>query len=191
MIFNNHSKFNGCHAFLSASQFHWIRYSDEKVIDKYAKQQAAKKGTELHDFASKCIQLGQKLPQSKKTLNSFVNDAIGYRMETEQVLFYSENCFGTADAISFDEKERFLRIHDLKTGITPAHFEQLMIYAAMFCLEYSYDPNSISIELRLYQNDEVLILEPDPRDICDIMDTIVRFDKLINKEKLGVDYYGI
>ena len=66
-----------------------------------------------------------------------------------------------------------------------------MIYAAMFCLEYSYDPNSISIELRLYQNDEVLILEPDPRDICDIMDTIVRFDKLINKEKLGVDYYGI
>lgn len=191
MIFNNHSKFNGCHAFLSASQFHWIRYSDEKVIDKYAKQQAAKKGTELHDFASKCIQLGQKLPQSKKTLNSFVNDAIGYRMETEQVLFYSENCFGTADAISFDEKERFLRIHDLKTGITPAHFEQLMIYAAIFCLEYSYDPNSISIELRLYQNDEVLILEPDPRDICDIMDTIVRFDKLINKEKLGVDYYGI
>ena len=191
MIFNNHSKFNGCHAFLSASQFHWIRYSDEKVIDNYAKQQAARKGTELHDFASKCIQLGQKLPQSKKTLNSFVNDAIGYRMETEQVLFYSENCFGTADAISFDEKERFLRIHDLKTGITPAHFEQLMIYAAMFCLEYSYDPNSISIELRLYQNDEVLILEPDPRDICDIMDTIVRFDKLINKEKLGVDYYGI
>lgn len=191
MIFNNHSKFNGCHAFLSASQFHWIRYSDEKIIDKYAKQQAAKKGTELHDFASKCIQLGQKLPQSKKTLNSFVNDAIGYRMETEQVLFYSENCFGTADAISFDEKERFLRIHDLKTGITPAHFEQLMIYAAIFCLEYSYDPNSISIELRLYQNDEVLILEPDPRDICDIMDTIVRFDKLINKEKLGVDYYGI
>ena len=191
MIFNNHSKFNGCHAFLSASQFHWIRYSDEKVIDKYAKQQAAKKGTELHDFASKCIQLGQKLPQSKKTLNSFVNDAIGYRMETEQVLFYSENCFGTADAISFDEKERFLRIHDLKTGITPAHFEQLMIYAAMFCLEYNYDPNTISIELRLYQNDEVLILEPDPRDICDIMDTIVRFDKLINKEKLGVDYYGI
>ena len=191
MIFNNHSKFNGCHAFLSASQFHWIRYSDEKVIDKYAKQQAAKKGTELHDFASKCIQLGQKLPQSKKTLNSFVNDAIGYRMETEQVLFYSENCFGTADAISFDEKERFLRIHDLKTGITPAHFEQLMIYAAIFCLEYNYDPNSISIELRLYQNDEVLILEPDPRDICDIMDTIVRFDKLINKEKLGVDYYGI
>ena len=190
MNFNKHLNLSGCHAFLSASQYHWIRYSEEKLLDKYIKQQAAKKGSELHDFASKCIQLGQKLPNSKKTLNAFVNDAIGYRMETEQVLFYSENCYGTADAISFDEKERFLRIHDLKTGITPAHFEQLMIYAAMFCLEYSYDPNSISIELRLYQNDEVLILEPDPRDICDIMETIVRFDKLINKEKLGEEYYG-
>ena len=111
-------------------------------------------------------------------------------METEQVLFYSENCYGTADAISFDEKERFLRIHDLKTGITPAHFEQLMIYAAMFCLEYGHNPEKITMELRLYQNDEVLILEPDPRDICDIMETIVRFDKLINKEKLGEEYYG-
>lgn len=190
MNFNKHSNLSGCHAFLSASQYHWIRYSEEKLIDKYTKQQAAKKGSELHDFASKCIQLGQKLPKSKKTLNAFVNDAIGYRMETEQVLFYSENCYGTADAISFDEKERFLRIHDLKTGITPAHFEQLMIYSAMFCLEYGHNPEKITIELRLYQNDEVLILEPDPRDICDIMETIVRFDKLINKEKLGEEYYG-
>ena len=188
MNFNNHSKLNGMHAFLSASQFHWIRYSDEKIVDRYNKQLQIRKGTELHDFASKCIKLGQKLPKSKKTLNAFVNDAIGYRMETEQVLFYSENCFGTADAISFNEKERFLRIHDLKTGINPAHFEQLMIYAAMFCLEYGHQPESLEIELRLYQNDEVLILEPDALDITSIMDTIVKFDKLINKEKMGVDY---
>lgn len=188
MNFNNHSNLNGCHAFLSASQFHWIRYSDEKIVDRYNKQLAVKKGTELHDFASRCIQLGQKLPKSKKTLNAFVNDAIGYRMETEQVLFYSENCFGTADAISFNEKERFLRIHDLKTGVNPAHFEQLLIYSAMFCLEYGYKPETLTIELRLYQNDEVLILEPDPQDISNIMKTIVRFDKLINKEKMGVEY---
>lgn len=188
MNFNDHSKLNGCHAFLSASQFHWIRYSDEKIVDRYQKQLAVKKGTELHDFASRCILLGQKLPKSKKTLNAFVNDAIGYRMETEQVLFYSENCFGTADAISFNEKERFLRIHDLKTGVTPAHFEQLMIYTAMFCLEYGYRPETITVELRLYQNDEVLIMEPEAEDISAIMDTIVRFDKLINKEKMGVEY---
>ncbi len=188
MIFNDHSKLNGCHAFLSASQYHWIRYTDEKIIDRYNKQQAVKRGTELHDFASKCIQLGQKLPKSKKTLNSFVNDAIGYGMETEKVLFYSENCFGTADAISFNEKERFLRIHDLKTGVNPAHFEQLLIYAAMFCLEYGYKPEKIKVELRLYQNDEILVLEPIPEDISAIMDTIVRFDKLIKKEKMGVEY---
>ena len=188
MIFNDHSKLNGCHAFLSASQYHWIRYSDEKIIDRYNKQLAVKRGTELHDFASKCIQLGQKLPKSKKTLNSFVNDAIGYGMETERVLFYSENCFGTADAISFNEKERFLRIHDLKTGVNPAHFEQLLIYAAMFCLEYNYKPEQIRIELRLYQNDEILVLEPIAEEIRDIMDTIVRFDKLIKKEKMGVEY---
>ena len=188
MIFNDHSKLNGCHAFLSASQYHWIRYTDEKIIDRYNKQLAVKRGTELHDFASKCIQLGQKLPKSKKTLNSFVNDAIGYGMETERVLFYSENCFGTADAISFNEKERFLRIHDLKTGVNPAHFEQLLIYAAMFCLEYNYKPEQIRIELRLYQNDEILVLEPIAEEIRDIMDTIVRFDKLIKKEKMGVEY---
>lgn len=188
MNFNNHSKLSGCHAFLSASQFHWIRYTDEKIVDRYNKQLAVKKGTELHDFASRCIKLGQKLPKSKKTLNAFVNDAIGYRMETEQVLFYSENCFGTADAISFNEKERFLRIHDLKTGVNPAHFEQLLIYTAMFCLEYGCKPETIKVELRLYQNDEVLILEPDPKDIDVIMDTIVRFDKLIDKVKMGDEY---
>lgn len=188
MNFNNHSKLSGMHAFLSASQYHWIRYSEEKIVDRYNKMLAVKKGTELHDFASKCIELGQKLPKSKKTLNAFVNDAIGYRMETEQVLFYSENCFGTADAISFNEKERFLRIHDLKTGVIPAHFEQLMIYSAMFCLEYGHDPANIKIELRIYQNDEVIVMEPEAQDIADIMDTIVRFDKLIDKEKQGVEY---
>lgn len=188
MNFNNHSKLSGCHAFLSASQYHWIRYSDEKIVQKYNSAIDVRMGTELHDFASKCIQLGQKLPRSKKTLNSFVNDAIGFRMESEQVLFYSENCFGTADAISFDLKDKLLRIHDLKTGKTPAHFEQLMIYAAMFCLEYGYQPTHINIELRIYQSDEILIVEPDPEEIFEIMETIIRFDKIINKRKLEDDY---
>lgn len=171
------------HAFLSASQYHWIRYSDDKIVQRYHTDQSRRKGTELHDFAQRCIELGQRLPKSKKTLNSFVNDAIGYHMQSEQVLFYSENCFGTADAITFDEKERFLRIHDLKTGVIPAHFEQLMIYTAMFCLEYNHKPDKITTELRIYQNDEVFIMEPEPEDIYNIMATIERFDKLIKKEK--------
>jgi hypothetical protein len=31
----------------------------------------------------------------------YVNDAIGYQMTPEQPIYYSENCVGTADAISF------------------------------------------------------------------------------------------
>lgn len=63
-------------------------------------------------------------------MNMYVNDAISFRMVPEQILFYSENCFGTADTIVF--RNGTLRIHDLKTGVVPAHMEQLEIYAALF-----------------------------------------------------------
>ena len=113
--------------------------------------------------------------------NVLVNDAIGYGMTPEQPLMYSDNCFGTADAISF--KKNFLRIHDLKTGVTQAHVEQLMIYAALFCLEYNQDPNRIDMELRLYQTDEVKVTNPNPEDILCIMDKIVEFDKVLDRIK--------
>lgn len=139
------------------------------------------KGTELHALAEQLIRLGVKLPKSKKTLNMYVNDAIGYQMTPEQPLFYSDNCFGTVDAISF--KNNFLRIHDLKTGDTPAHMEQLMVYMALFCLEYEMDPTHFDAELRIYQSDDVLIETPDPKDIWYIMDKIVLFDQCLNKVK--------
>lgn len=126
MNFNNHSNLEGQHAFLGASKYHWINYSEDKVADAYSKFLATQKGTVLHAFAAQCISLGQKLPKSQKTLNMYVNDAIGYKMTPEQTLFYSENCFGTADSISY--RSGLLRIHDLKTGVIPAHMEQLMIY---------------------------------------------------------------
>lgn len=179
MKFNDHHQLNGCHAFLSASQWHWINYDDDHLIDRYLTNQAAKRGTELHEFAATCIKLNQKLPRSAKTLNLYVNDAINYHMTPEQVLFYSENCFGTTDAISF--RNNFLRIHDLKTGEIPAHMEQLEIYAALFCLEYNVDPNAIDIELRLYQSNEVSILNPEKTDILYIMDKIKRFDSKIKE----------
>ena len=78
MNFNNHSKLEGLHAFLGASKYHWINYSEEKVADTYLKFLAVQKGTTLHAFAAQCIELGQKLPQSRKTLNMYVNDAIGH-----------------------------------------------------------------------------------------------------------------
>lgn len=78
MNFNNHSNLEGLHAFLGASKYHWINYSEDKVADSYNKYLATLKGTQLHEFAAQCIKLGQKLPKSKKTLNNYVNDAIGY-----------------------------------------------------------------------------------------------------------------
>lgn len=179
MNFNKYSQLEGKHAFLGASKFHWINYDEEKLLSSYKNFLATKKGTELHDFAATCIKLGQKLPKSKKTLNMYVNDAIGYKMTPEQVLYYSDNCFGTADSISF--RDGLLRIHDLKTGATPAHMEQLMIYAALFCLEYKVKPGDIDMELRLYQSDEVLYHNATAEDILPIIDKIISFDKLINR----------
>lgn len=183
MNFNTHSDLEGRHAFLGASKYHWINYDENKVAEAYSKFLATQKGTVLHEFAAQCILLGQKLPKSQKTLNMYVNDAIGFKMTPEQPLYYSENCFGTADSISF--KKDILRIHDLKTGVTPAHMEQLEIYAALFCLEYRVKPSDIQMELRLYQNNEILIHNPTAEDIVPIIDKIVSFDKILNEVREG------
>ena len=181
MNFKKHFELEGQHAFLSASKYHWINYDENKVAESYSKFLATLKGTTLHEFAAQCIKLGQKLPKSQKTLNMYVNDAIGFRMTPEQPLFYSEHCFGTADAISF--RNNLLRIHDLKTGTIPAHMEQLLVYAALFCLEYGYKPANIDIELRIYQNNEILYCNPTADVIVPIIDKIITFDKVITKIK--------
>lgn len=181
MNFNKHLELEGSHAFLSASKYHWINYDEEKLATTYTKFLATQRGTVLHEFACQCIRLGEKLPKNERTLNRYVNDAIGFKMETEQPLKYSENCFGTADAISF--KKNILRIHDLKTGTNPSSMHQLEIYTALFCLEYGIKPNDIDIELRLYQNDDVIVYEPSVKDILYIMDKIITFDILLEKMK--------
>lgn len=177
MVFNNHTNLEGLHAPFGASKSSWLRYNDEKVVEVYQNMRAAEVGTRLHEWAKQTIDLGIKQPRSKKTIYSYVNDAIGFKMSTEVVLFYSERFFGTADAISF--RDNFLRIHDLKTGVRPVHIEQLEIYAALFCLEYKIKPTNIKIELRIYQNDEVLVHEPLPEDIVVIMDKIIHLNKLL------------
>lgn len=179
MNFNDHSSFKGCHAFLSASKYHWVNYTDEKLQATYRTSMEAQRGTELHELAARCIKMGVKLRSSKQTLNQYVNDAIGYRMVPEQVLFYSPNCFGTADAIAF--RNNLLRIHDLKNGVTKASVVQVEVYAALFCLEYNFRPGDIGMELRLYQNDEILIHVPELDSIAHIMDRIVTFDKMIDQ----------
>lgn len=182
MLFNKHSDLAGQHAFLSASKYHWINYDEEKLDRVFTARMAAAHGTDLHNFALDAIRLGVKLPKSAKTLHLYVNDAIGYRMTPEQMLFYSINAFGTADTIAFRRNK--LRIHDLKTGKLQASVHQLEVYAALFCLEYRYKPAEIEIELRIYQNDEVQVYEGDPDVITHIMDKIVMFDKRLNALRL-------
>ena len=182
MHFNDHWKLKDKHAFLGASQCSWLNYDEERLVAVYQNMMAKERGTRLHAFAAECISLNQKLPRSNKTLNLYVNDAIGYHMTPEQILYYSDNCFGTADAILF--KNNFLRIHDLKTGVGKTHIEQLEIYAALFCLEYKFDPEKIGMELRIYQNDEVRIHQPLPEEIRSIMNQIIEFDKIIEKVKM-------
>ena len=182
MIFNEHSNYEGLHAFLSASKYHWINYDDPKIAESFYDYRASVRGTEQHAFAATCINLGQRLPDTKQTLNMYVNDAIGFRMKPEQVLFYSEHCFCTADAIAF--RNRLLRIHDLKTGRIPGHMEQLRINAATFCLEYRVDPRDIDIELRIYQYDQMVVEKPTPEDIVLLCDKIVHADKVIRTIQL-------
>lgn len=179
MNFNKHSKLEGTHAPFSASQPSWLNYTDNKAVEVFHNKKAAERGTRLHAWAKETIDLGIKQPRSKKTLCAYVNDAIGFKMSTEVVLYYSDRFFGTADAICF--RDGFLRIHDLKTGKGKVHMQQLMIYAALFCLEYKIRPGEIDMELRIYQNDEIVGFNPTAEDILPIMDYIVHIDKILEK----------
>lgn len=173
----------GAHAFLGASKYSWLNYDEQKLAQVYKNHQAVELGTQLHAYACQAIKLKQKQPKSRKTICMYINDAIGFQMEPEQPLYYSENCFGTADAICF--RKNLLRIHDLKTGTTPASLKQLYIYSALFCLEYKVKPADIEMELRIYQNDEIIYGNPTPEDIVPIMDKIVTFDQIIKQIKEG------
>lgn len=181
MNFNEHFKLSGAHSFLSPSSYHWVNYDDEKLIQRYRTSQEAARGTALHSYAEMAIRLKQKQPRTTKTICQYINDSIGYRQETEQVLYYSENAFGTVDSISF--RDNHLRIFDLKNGITPANMMQLRVYAAFFCLEYDYIPDDIKMELRIYQNDEVEIEFADPEIVFAIMTKIKTFDMIIRQLK--------
>lgn len=183
MNFSAHSELEGMHAFLSPSNYHWINYDEEKLVSRFKNYRAAQLGTELHEFANMAIKLGVKLPKTNKTLNLYVNDAIGFKMETEQILFYSINCFGTADAISF--KKNLLRVHDLKNGETKASPNQLLVYNAIFCLEYDIKPTDIEIENRIYQFDQINPYIPDPEEVLYIMDKIVTHDRKLEELRMN------
>lgn len=185
MLFNKHSGLDGLHALLSASKPYWLNYTDDKLDHFVMTNLAAARGTKLHLLAKLHIELGVTMPRNGTTLSEYINDAIGFKMKPEQPLVYSEFAFGTADCISFKRPRgadrHLLRIHDLKNGTSKASDKQLKVYAAYFCLEYEQKPAEIDIELRIYQNDEIFVIIPDPDDITHIMDRIVSTDRRIRE----------
>lgn len=204
MIFNKHLDLEEAHAILSPSSYHWLNYDNEDAFfDRYRAIFAQAIGTSLHSLSKDLINhrirlnkgdkkillvhlLGDGIPKAVidldiwyPTIMNYVNDAIGFRMTPEVPLVYSENAFGTTDAISF--RDDILRIHDLKTGVTPAKMDQLMLYAAYFCLEYKINPKDIQTKLRIYQSGQALTFDPEWEDISEVIDKVIRADKVIQK----------
>lgn len=180
MPFKDHSHLANMHATLSASVNSWTNYDLEKLETTYRAKLAAAHGSRQHDFAAEAIRLRQRLEDIPLTLNMYVNDAIGYRMTPEQVLFFHPDAFGTADAI--DDRDDYLRIFDLKTGLTEASVRQLEVYAAYYCLEYKKNPMKLNgMEFRIYQSDQIKTFEGDPHTITQIMETTKLFVQHIVK----------
>ena len=204
MILNPHLDLKGKHATFGASKWHWINYeTDEDFERAMIAEWAADVGTGVHDFARRQIKYGKKVGNNKDARNNlliflledckipeyaididrifenyrnYVNDCIGFHMTPEAPIYYGDNVFGTTDAILFTDNT--LRIFDLKTGVRDVHPEQLMIYVAFFCLEYRIKPKDITIELRIYQNGEVGIIQPETQQIEKIMSQAIRANKI-------------
>lgn len=196
MNFNDHSRLEGSHALLAPSKPAWLNYSDEQLIDALRRQKASQVGTVLHELADKMITQRIKLlkrdknlillylldngipsyaidiPKVMDTMIPYIADCISHGMHTEKVLYYSDSCYGTVDAISYHPKTKTLRIFDLKTGVTPARAEQLEIYAGLYFLEYMYDEEPEVVELRVYQNGEIITHFPEIQRIRDISEWI-------------------
>ena len=205
MKWNKHLNLEGAHAFLSASKHTWLNKNDDELIRSYENSFATSIGTLVHAYAADCLRYREKLRKNDAkgvkfdlmrrgipefaidiqrffpTLMDYVNDSVGFQMDPEILLYYSDLCFGTTDAIQVNGD--ILRIHDLKTGTTPADMDQLMIYAGLFFLEYGYKPERMRTELRIYQTDNTLVYEPEVEKIREVMNAIVAKDRVLQKMK--------
>lgn len=118
------------------------------------------------------------------TIKLFVNDCIGFRMDSEMRVTYSDLLWGTTDAIRCHDN--ILQVFDLKTGSKPAKETQLYTYAALYCLQEHIKPDTLdAVETRIYQNGDVFMDNPPSDIIYDIMHKIVHVDSVINKFKGG------
>lgn len=185
--FSREFKKYGDHAFLGASQHSWYNYDDEKLMKVFLNRLATARGTKLHALAAQLIEMKVHLPDDRTTLSMYVNDGIDLGLRPEEKLFYSKFAYGTADTI--DYRHGVLQISDLKTGKTKVSFLQLMIYAGLFFLAYPEVSlkNVKKIILRIYQNDEIYVKEPEIDDILPIMDKIERYSKILDNLEVEFD----
>lgn len=201
MQWHDHSEIEGLHAFLSPSKKTWISYDFEKLEAAYANSWATTIGTVLHAFAERRILRKKRITNKSKesiedfmyengipeklidieqyfeNLAAFVNDAIGFRMRPEQGLKISDDCFGHADAISYDERKKILRISDYKSGKTEPSMDQLLIYAALFFVEYSKELgirlSDLKVELRIYYQGQIIYYEPEEDVMAHMVDVVL------------------
>lgn len=204
MIWKDSSKYKDTHALCGGSKYSWRNYEDDDYIRAKINSYSATIGTLLHAYACKDIQKHWKIRKSDKydvlrylivennippyainidflfpNLMQYVNDCIGFRMDPEVFLHYTDNedFGGWADAISWESG--CLKIFDLKTGVKPiTEFTQLESYAAFFCLDYNVKPSDIrEIEFRIYQGGDILIGKPDSSILYPIINKIISLSK--------------
>lgn len=195
--FRPHNNMVGKHAILSPSKYHWVNYeSDEQLMNMIRAQEAATRGTRIHAFAAEAIRLGIYLnKRSNDPVNLYVNDAIKFKLTPEQPLVFTDNAFGTADAIGYQlptkKANGLLTIFDLKTGTTPANMLQLHLYAALFFLEYGIDPQVTDVETRIYQTlstgESVLCDHPTAEQIEFLMDRLIECNNRIEDWRITGD----
>ena len=208
MIFNVHSELEGRHAILSPSKHYWMNYDDDALMRSYISGYATDVGTLVHSYAADRIKYRLPMdPENEECKNGllmhllkngipfrvidldrlfynlvpYVNDCIGFKMDSEVVLKYTDLCFGTADAIGV--RRNWLRIFDLKTGSTPASMDQLLLYAGLFFIEYKrdYHPDTMKVELRIYQHSEVQTVNPTVTEIKTVMKKIAHANAVLTK----------
>jgi hypothetical protein len=207
-IWNKHPEIKeGQHAILAPSRklLHRNKMTNEDLDTIIRSNYAAQIGTEIHNVAARLIeekqsitkagvkamifdQLYQKRIPRKliepelylDTVVPYIKDAIGFGLDPEVPIVYKYPiAYGTADAIRYNPYNSTLRIHDLKTGKTPASLDQLVEYAAYFFLEYHIKPADTQVIIAIYQNGEVITGYPQASDIVPIMDNAVALTKYI------------
>ena len=87
--FNKHDDLRGTHALFSPSQSAWLRYDEEKVIDRVRSQMRAPVGSEIHEYAAQSIDRSHK-KGNLRVIEQEIEDYIYTKYKTLKNLTYGE-----------------------------------------------------------------------------------------------------